>query len=56
LQVCDYRMDCTDQSDESDCQTKDGDCRFDGQVWGGGCQYVQNKDDNADWGLSDGSG
>uniref|UniRef100_A0A4W3HDP5 MAM and LDL receptor class A domain containing 1 n=1 Tax=Callorhinchus milii TaxID=7868 RepID=A0A4W3HDP5_CALMI len=53
--VCDYKPDCDDESDESDCSqfvNIPGSCSFDGPDTGfciSDCGLVQNTDDDFDW-------
>uniref|UniRef100_A0A6P8Q1I7 MAM and LDL-receptor class A domain-containing protein 1 n=1 Tax=Geotrypetes seraphini TaxID=260995 RepID=A0A6P8Q1I7_GEOSA len=52
--VCDYKPDCEDSSDESDCsQYTDvtGSCNFEipGQNWTSGCGLTQDSGDSFDW-------
>ncbi|XP_064410804.1 MAM and LDL-receptor class A domain-containing protein 1 [Latimeria chalumnae] len=53
--VCDYRPDCEDESDETDCDHYTGipgSCNFDMQdqeSWTHLCGLMQNDDDNFDW-------
>nr|XP_039270832.1 MAM and LDL-receptor class A domain-containing protein 1-like [Styela clava] len=61
-EVCDYRNDCDDGSDEKSCVLLPGDCTFDSaEVWTdlssgstSGCQYIQYENNNGDWQLSTG--
>ncbi|XP_062900283.1 MAM and LDL-receptor class A domain-containing protein 1 isoform X2 [Mobula hypostoma] len=57
--VCDYKLDCEDGSDESNCSQYvniAGSCSFSGPNEGSlisNCRLMQNNDDNFDWSIGD---